>query len=303
MTDVIGIVKEVHDLGSVTSKATQKPFAKRDIQLVDQSGQGVRLTLWGKTAETFEASNEPVIAFKGVKVGDFGGRSLSMFSSATMAMNPDIPTAHSLRGWYDAEGRGKTFTTYSNADFAGSTSNAPKPSEIKTIEQAKDEQLGMTDKVDYFSTTATTQFIKEETFSYPACANPEGCNKKVVDEGNAWRCEKCDRTWPAPIHRYILSMHVMDHTGSFWSTAFNEVAEQVMGISANELMRLKDEDEAAFKRCFTKAVGQTWNFQLMAKQDSFNDQVRVRYTSRRAAKVDFVADSAHLITQINAMSV
>jgi replication factor A1 len=74
-------------------------FAKRDIQLVDQSGQSVRLTLWGKQAETFNHEDQPVIAFKGVKVGDFGGRSLSMFSSATMSVNPDIAEAHALRGW------------------------------------------------------------------------------------------------------------------------------------------------------------------------------------------------------------
>ena len=43
--------------------------------------------------------DDPVIAFKGVKVGDFGGRSLSMFSSATMTVNPEIPEAYSLRGW------------------------------------------------------------------------------------------------------------------------------------------------------------------------------------------------------------
>lgn len=59
----------------------------------------MRLTLWGKQAESFDGNDQPVIAFKGVKVGDFGGRSLSMFSSATMAVNPDIPEAHSLRGW------------------------------------------------------------------------------------------------------------------------------------------------------------------------------------------------------------
>jgi hypothetical protein len=39
--------------------------------------------------------------------------------------------------------------------------------------------------------------------------------------------------------RYILSLNVLDHTSSFWITAFNEVAEQIMGVSANELMRLK----------------------------------------------------------------
>ena len=34
-------------------------------------------------------------------------------------------------------------------------------------------------------------------------------------------------------------MNVMDFAGSFWITAFNEVAEQIMGISANDLMHTK----------------------------------------------------------------
>ncbi|KAK8858497.1 hypothetical protein IAR55_002724 [Kwoniella newhampshirensis] len=306
LCDVIGVVREVNELGSVTSKATNKPFAKRDIQLVDQSGQAVRLTLWGKQAETFSADDQPVIAFKGVKVGDFGGRSLSMFSSATLSVNPDIPEAHSLRGWFDAEGRNKQFTAYTNSAVnsgAAGGAQGVRPAEIKTIGQAKDEQLGMSDKTDYFTTAATIAFVKQETFSYPACANPDGCNKKVVDEGSGWRCEKCDRSWDAPIHRYILSLNVMDHTGQFWITAFNETAEQLMEISANELMKLKEEgNDSAFGSFFQKATGKTYSFQMMAKQDSFNDQPRVRYQCRRVATPDYAAESAHLSQLINQMN-
>lgn len=217
---MIGIVKEVGELGSVTSKATQKPvslampsswrvsltkqFAKRDIQLVDQSGQSVRLTLWGKQAEGFQADDEPVIAFKGVKVGDFGGRSLSMFSSATMSVNPDIAEAHSLRGWYDASGRSTSFTAYTNSSTTRGDGIEARPSELKTIGQAKDEQLGMGEKADFFTTSGTIAFIKQETFSYPACANPDGtCQKKMIEDGPKWHCEKCQRDFPEPHHRYV----------------------------------------------------------------------------------------------------
>ena len=31
------------------------------------------MTIWGRQAETFAADDLPVVAFKGVKVGDFGG--------------------------------------------------------------------------------------------------------------------------------------------------------------------------------------------------------------------------------------
>ncbi|ORY31367.1 hypothetical protein BCR39DRAFT_90121 [Naematelia encephala] len=302
LCDVIGIVKEVHELGSVTSKATQKPFAKRDIQLVDQSGQAVRLTLWGKQAENFEHNDEPVIAFKGVKVGDFGGRSLSMFSSATMMVEPQIGEAYALRGWYDANGRSTNFQSYTNSSATKGDSSVAKPSELKTIGQAKDEQLGMGDKADYFSTEATIAFIKQESFSYPACANPDGCNKKVLDNGDGWLCEKCQKSWPNPIHRYILSLNVMDYAGSFWITAFNEVAEQILGATANELMAFKNGQDVEFNRVIQKATGQTYTFQMMAKQDQYNDQIRVRYQVRKAASPDYAAESAHLAQLINQMS-
>lgn len=97
--DVIGIVKDVGEIGTIVSKATSRPITKRELNLVDESGYSIRLTLWGKTAENFVANDSPVMAFRGVRVGDFGGRSLSMVSSSTMLSEPDIPEAHSLRGW------------------------------------------------------------------------------------------------------------------------------------------------------------------------------------------------------------
>lgn len=65
---------EVKPIETINVKSTQRNVSKRDITLVDKSGSSVRMTVWGKQAETFQAENNPVIAFKGVRVGDFGGR-------------------------------------------------------------------------------------------------------------------------------------------------------------------------------------------------------------------------------------
>lgn len=48
---------------------------KRELTVVDRSGFSVRLTLWAKNAEKFTYTDQPVIALKGAKVGDFGGAS------------------------------------------------------------------------------------------------------------------------------------------------------------------------------------------------------------------------------------
>lgn len=50
-------------------------------------------------ADKFDGSRQPVMAIKGARVSDFGGRSLSILSSSTVIVNPDIPEAYKLRGW------------------------------------------------------------------------------------------------------------------------------------------------------------------------------------------------------------
>lgn len=98
--DVLGIVKETGDVSEITAKASQKQIKKRELTIVDRSGYSCRLTLWGKSAETWNGEEGAVYAFKGAKVGDFGGRTLSMGGQSTVTADPDIPEAHSLRGWY-----------------------------------------------------------------------------------------------------------------------------------------------------------------------------------------------------------
>ena len=78
---------------------------------MDRSGKVVNLTLWGSEAEAFDGSSCPVIALKGCKVSDFGGRSLSTQLSSLMNVDPDIPEAHQLRGWFDSVGRNKEVTS------------------------------------------------------------------------------------------------------------------------------------------------------------------------------------------------
>jgi len=55
------------------SKLSFRQVTKRELLLVDRSEQSIRMTLWGKTAETFTNEDHPVLAFRGVKVGDYGG--------------------------------------------------------------------------------------------------------------------------------------------------------------------------------------------------------------------------------------
>ncbi|CAO1619237.1 unnamed protein product [Sympodiomycopsis kandeliae] len=307
--DVIGVVENIGDTSEIISKASQKPITKRELTLVDQSGMSIRLTLWGKTAESFDVRLEkPVIAFKGVKVGDFGGRSLSMFTSSTMMINPDIPEAHGLRGWYDNEGNqaGGNFKTFSSAGLGGVGSGSggagaagSNKNERRTIAEAKEESLGTSgDKPDYFNMRGTVVYVKQDSLWYPACPS-SGCNKKVtMEDDSSWRCEKCEATYPAPEYRYILAANVSDHTDSTWLQGFNDVGELLLGIKATDLEKIKSENESEFVNILHKATNQMYMFNIRAKQETFNDVSRIRYTVLKASKVDWVSQANELAEKI-----
>lgn len=254
------------------SKTTNKPYNKRELTLVDSTGFSVRLTVWGSTALNFNVTPESVIAFKGVKVSDFGGRSLSLLSSGSMTVDPDIEEAHKLKGWYDAQGRDGVFA--SHASMPGVAASTTKLEQFKTVAQVKEEQLGMSDEVAYFSLKATVIYIKQDTMCYPACLS-EGCNKKVTElDPGQWRCERCDKTHPRPEYRYIMLISVSDHTGQLYLSCFDEVGRYMMGTSADQLMEIRQNDDKAAGDIFQDANCRTWNFRCRAKIDNFGDQQR-----------------------------
>lgn len=102
LENVIRILKDISETSQIMSKGTGKPYDKRELNLVDNTGYSVRLTIWGASTVNFNVALESVVAFKGVRVSDFCGRSLSLLSSGSMAVDPDIGEAYRLKGWYDA---------------------------------------------------------------------------------------------------------------------------------------------------------------------------------------------------------
>jgi replication factor A1 len=267
--DVIGVLKEVNDVNQIVSKTTQQPYDKRDLTLVDDSGYSVKMTIWGKTATKFDANPEQIVAFKGAKVSDFNGKSLSLLSSGSMSIDPDIAEAYKLKGWYDSNGRSETFAAHtSSAGAAGGRNN-----ELKTVAQVKDENLGMNDKDDYFAVKATIVYIKQDPISYPACAS-ENCNKKVVEENGYWVCANCNINHPKPQHRFIMTVNVSDHTGSIYLSCFDDVGRLIMGMNGDQLTELKETDNDAVNKAFEDANCKTYTFTCRAKMDTYQDQQR-----------------------------
>lgn len=127
---------------------------------------------------------------------------MSLLSSGSMVVSPDIPEAHALKGWYMDGGAQTSFKSHSQAGLSSAPGGAINRNEMRTINDVKDAQLGMSDKVDYFSTRATVMHIKTDNIVYPACPTPQ-CNKKVTEMHDGWRCEKCDRSYEKPEYRSV----------------------------------------------------------------------------------------------------
>jgi replication factor A1 len=272
--DCIGVVKEIGEVGEFTAKSTNKPYSKREITLVDDTRHQVRLTIWGAGAQNFEHPLESVIAFKGVKVSDFGGRSLSLLASGSMQVDPDLDEAHKLKGWYDAQGRTEDYATHSAAAI-GQNAGAGRDTKFKYCAELTDDMVGFGSEGEYFNLKATVMYIKQGTMYYAACQT-ERCNRKVTDhEPNEWKCENCNKVWPRPLYRYILQLCVADHTGQKWISAFDESSKVIMGVSADELAQVKEDgDENKSTKMIEDATCKTWNFRCRAKMDNYNDEQR-----------------------------
>lgn len=297
--DVIGVVKSFSDVAIIVTKATNRELTKREICLVDDSSCSISCTLWGKQAEDFDGSENPVVLLKGAKLGDYNGRTISVGTSTVFQINPDIPEAHKLKGWFDQGGCEAEIKELSNQGMSGgASSGAVTTANWKPLDKLKDEQLGMTDKADYFSVKGTVLYTKKDNSMYMACAG-EGCNKKVIDQNDGeYRCEKCAKSYPNFNWRMILSINLADYCESTWATCFQETAEMILGCKAEELGNLKNDNNPKYDEYFSECVFKEFNFKLRAKMETYNDERRVKVTVASCDPVEYVSSGRRLLQSI-----
>ncbi|CAH2219942.1 replication A 70 kDa DNA-binding subunit [Pelobates cultripes] len=295
LLDVIGICKSFDDVTKVTIKSNNREVSKRTINLMDTTGKLVSTTLWGEDADKFDGSRQPVVAIKGARLSDFGGRSLSVLSSSTLMINPDIPEAFKLRGWFDSEGQvleGTSISESRGGGMGGGNTN------WKSLLEAKNENLGHGDKADYFTSVATIVYLRKENCLYQACPSQD-CNKKVIDQQNGlFRCEKCDKEFPNFKYRLILSANIADFGENQWITCFQESAEAILGQNAAYLGELKDKNEQAYEEVFQNANFRSYTFRVRVKLETYNDESRIKATAMDVKPVDHKDYSRRLILNI-----
>jgi replication factor A1 len=132
--------------------------------------------------------------------------------------------------------------------------------------------------------------IKTDSFCYPACTvevNGTRCNKKVTNNGDGmWQGEKCDHSSQDCEYRYVMQCRIQDHTGTTYATAFQEAGEEILGLTAQDLFRIKNEDEVQFAGIIQGVSFQQYLFKLKVKEETFNDEARLKANIVKAQKLD-----------------
>ncbi len=290
---VIDVLGKVIEAGEVTSINTKRgtPLSKRTVTLVDSSMASIELTLWGKFAET--VSVDGILAIQGAKVSDWNAKTIGTSMNGSVESNPDLPDAHKLRVWFDANQNNlHSITQLTQQGVRPQVEGREgggnfKPAQYKTFAQIRDEGLGKRNEPDYFLLNATVSSIKHDRdVWYHACTT---CNKKVTEAAGAggWVCEKCNATLTKCAYRYILRVVACDHTGSFWLNAFNEQGEAIMGVPASQLAEYKSAGDDKYEKCFENALFKEFSMKCRAKEDSYQGNDRVSINVMTVAPLNF----------------
>lgn len=295
--DVIGVCQTTGDIVNLVSKTTQKELKKRDVTLVDQSMSSVVFTLWDTQAEEFDGSLQPVVAIKGCRIREFmGSKTLSLFGSTVMQINPDIEEAHRLRGWFDSLPSNMEFNSISSRSEIGANT------QFYTIKEAQLAQLGSGDKADYYSMYAYLIFVKSESALYKACPKPE-CQKKVIDRNDGtYRCEKCNDETENFKYRLLLNVQLSDSTGNQWATLFQEPGEVLLGVTGAELGKLMEEAKEEYNEVFQRQMFKLFEARARAKMETYNNETRLKVSIVSIKPINYKVASAKLITDIKKLS-
>lgn len=306
--DLIAICKSVGEPVHLISKKSGQELTKCDVILVDDSEAEICLTFWGEKAQKAPSdyADNAVLAIRRARVSDYSGKSLS--AGDAIQVNPDIPEAQRLRDWWTRTG-GNVATRSLTAASGGAGGKVDGFSERKAIASIKEDGLGFKgDKADWITIKGTLTFLKKDKEGgawYPACPNAgEPCkNRYKVSQttDGQWFCDKCQGSFPDCLRRWIFSAVVQDDTASTWISFFNEQAEELLGATADEVYQKsygQGFDQDAYDSYFAKAIYSEWVIRCKIKNETLNDESRVKASAVSMVPVDYVKDSLDMLAAI-----
>ena len=156
-----GVVEEI-TLRSGESKQ------RRVVKLIDDSNFSIDFTVWGEKSVTIPFNKFQIMALRGVKIGEFNGRTLqTSYSTSFLTKIPQCPELQQLEKFKRMKNNNFSDVTRLSSEGGG---KARKLNQIGYIlEQA--EQNAYTSDPKFFDVKGFVTSIREENLYYQACAD------------------------------------------------------------------------------------------------------------------------------------
>ena len=303
--DVAAFVSYAGPLEFIEKRNTGAIVKKRTLLLTVDHRESYELVCWGSRAETLNLTKGDIIIIKRARVGEFNGEKQLTFSYNTNIITKDLHKFPEIQKLLFSprreirpdnvlpdEGRQDIFPRY-----YGSPQQAILPlSGFKTLEQIDHiatNEIKLGHKRTFDTIVTVSDFGKENTLYYPAC---DRCKKKLIQEGPMWRCRSCTFETLSPNFVFTLQLNLEDHTGNVWAVAFDNVAENIMGIRAKDfrdllIMRQFKQIEAIRAKVQSKEM----KVRLKASFEMYGGSATVRYQIFNAVPVDYQVEIGNLL--------
>ncbi len=309
--DTMGIVLSVKEAVDFTSRSGNT-MRRRDLTIVDDSLLTIDVTLFAAAADQYTTQQldaHPVLFFRGARLSDFNGRSLSVGFGGEVALNPQLPQAQRLRQWYETKGHEATFTALSGAGVRASSSRP-----VTFLGDLRDDLLMMklrqsesgTEYASVRGYVSLPRIDNDKKPWYEACNNPalqsseRPCRKKVNGTPGSYHCDSCNVSFPECKYLYIANVSVSDGTGQKYVSVFNEDAEVLFGCPASEIAGLL----AADMKDRVDAMLTEQNYKLCEMRLRFKAEMaaqgedRVRATAMNLTVVDPASDAKAILAKM-----
>lgn len=292
--DLIGAIDKVEEVTVVNSKTKNKELKKRNVTIVDMSRHSICVTIWGEQSESFIGIEGDVMVTKAARLSNYGGKSAS--AGDCIFINPDIPETRKIKNWFSGLIE-RNFTPLTSAQEQTGVNQWRTLDQMLNIELAKTQNpsgyVGLSGKVKAIIIAVGKNPV------YKCCPNGP-CKKKLVDTQNGeLKCDKCQQTFTTWRYRYQVSVEIADQTANSWVTLWEEKADILFNMSAEELERhMKMENKEMYDKIMTRPAFKPFVFSCRARVDTYNGEERVRLDVNSISVLTPVPYAKKLMEQI-----
>jgi replication factor A1 len=222
----VGFFAIVKYVGEITH--TKQDKSLRRVTVCDDSGVLITMTLWDKAADEFSYDVGSVIRIQNALVKTYNNvRQLNAVKETVITPGAESERAKDLLGWWKTNQHEQFSLVYDSI--------------VKTtsIEDVCKRANARHDRTIYACVRGSIQISREDISYHPCTVG--SCKKKLTlnEAEGVWKCEREHVVRKALLRKYRLNLTFEDESESAYITAFDEVAEELLGISAADLSILE----------------------------------------------------------------